>query len=260
MSECIMDCSCVDDLRKTVLKIDEKSSGSVVYQTSLMSALLSGVYDGNTKISELLNRGDFGLGTFNQLDGELIALDGQAYQLSSDGTVNQAQGDKKTPFAVMTFFTPQHQHIFGRTVLRDEIHRVIDREIGTDNKFCAFRISGKFNAMKTRSVSCQYRPYKKMTEILNTQTITDFSQCCGEIVGFRTPRYLQGINIAGYHEHFITDAREGGGHVLDYILEQGTLSFGIIDRIVIDIPADSDFLNANLTPENLDADICEVEN
>ncbi len=50
-----------------------------VYQTSLMSALLGGVYDGEMTVRELLRHGDFGLGTFNALDGEMVVLDGACY-------------------------------------------------------------------------------------------------------------------------------------------------------------------------------------
>ena len=47
-----------------------------VFQCSLMSALLAGVYDGELTVRELLQHGDFGLGTFNSLDGEMIIVDG----------------------------------------------------------------------------------------------------------------------------------------------------------------------------------------
>lgn len=37
----------------------------------------------------------------------------------------------------------------------------------------------------------------------------------GSLVGFRFPDYSQGIEITGYHLHFITAARDRGGHVLE---------------------------------------------
>ncbi|MCP5581250.1 acetolactate decarboxylase, partial [Klebsiella pneumoniae] len=79
------------------------------------------------------------------------------------------------------------------------------------------------------------------------------------LVGFRTPQHMQGINVAGYHEHFITDDRKGGGHLLDYQLDHGVLTFGEIHKLMIDLPADSAFLQANLHPDNLDAAIRSVE-
>jgi acetolactate decarboxylase len=260
MDNCITDDSCVEQFKNTVLTLSEASPDMVIYQTSTMSALLSGVYEGKTTIAELLSKGNFGLGTFNQLDGELIAIDSQVYQLRADGSANRARLHQKTPFAVMTFFTPQHTHILGREMSRDDIHRLIDRVIPSDNQYCALRICGDFTFAQTRTVSAQQRPYRSMPEIVESQRVSYFEQCSGELVGFRTPRYMQGINVAGYHEHFITDDRMGGGHILDYVLSQGTLTLGAVNKIVVDIPESSDFLSANLTPDNLDTAIRIVEN
>src|ERR1700722_19599243 len=73
---------------------------SEVYQTSTMGALLDGVYDGDVTIRELLQHGDFGLGTFNGLDGEMLVLDGVCYQLRGDGSAQVADADQRTPFAL----------------------------------------------------------------------------------------------------------------------------------------------------------------
>ncbi len=102
---------------------------SVLYQTSLMSALLSGVYEGSTTIADLLKHGDFGLGTFNELDGELIAFSSQVYQLRADGSARKAQPEQKTPFAVMTWFQPQYRKTFDHPVSRQQLHAVIDQQI-----------------------------------------------------------------------------------------------------------------------------------
>lgn len=129
----------------------------------------------------------------------------------------------------------------------------------SDNQFCALRIDGRFSAAQTRTVPCQHRPYRSMPEVLGHQPTFHFSQRDGVLIGFRTPQYMQGINVAGYHEHFITDDRQGGGHLLDYQLEEGTLTFGEISKLVIDLPNDGDFLRADLNPENLDSAIRSVE-
>jgi len=57
-----------------------------IYQTSTMAALLDGVYDGDVTFAEIAKHGDFGLGTFNQLDGEMVAVEGHFYHLRADGT------------------------------------------------------------------------------------------------------------------------------------------------------------------------------
>ena len=107
MCICVTDCSCEDQLKHTVLTLSQDAPESVIYQTSLMSALLSGVYDGNVRIADLLRKGDFGLGTFNRLDVEMIAFDSKVYQLHADGSSHPADPAQKTPFAVMPIFKPQ---------------------------------------------------------------------------------------------------------------------------------------------------------
>ncbi|ADU72148.1 acetolactate decarboxylase [Pantoea sp. At-9b] len=259
MGNNVSDCSCEHQLRDIVNKLECQSAEKVIYQTSLMSALLHGVYDGSTTVEELLTKGDFGLGTFNRLDGELVALDRQVYQLRSDGSARFARPEQKSPFAVMTFFKPEHEYHFSQKASRDDVHNLIDSVITSDNHFCALRISGGFASVQTRTVPCQCRPYRSMPEVLSNQPTFDFSKRAGEMIGFRTPQYMQGINVAGYHEHFITDDRHGGGHILDYVLEQGILTFGAISKLVIDLPHDRDFLQADLQPENLDEAIRSVE-
>nr|MBS9408302.1 acetolactate decarboxylase [Streptococcus oralis] len=55
------------------IDIDAKrtKTSNEVYQTSTMLALLDGIYDGVISFEELKERGDFGIGTFDQLDGEM---------------------------------------------------------------------------------------------------------------------------------------------------------------------------------------------
>lgn len=77
-----------------------------IFQTSTMGALLDGAYEGNVTVRELLRHGDFGLGTFNRLDGEMLVLDGVCYQLRGDGSAALADLDELTPFAAVTWFHP----------------------------------------------------------------------------------------------------------------------------------------------------------
>lgn len=79
------------------------SDRDVIYQISTIDALISGLYDGDTTFGELKQHGDFGIGTFNQLDGEMMLLDGTVYHIVSDGTVHIMPDSQKTPFAAVTY-------------------------------------------------------------------------------------------------------------------------------------------------------------
>jgi len=252
-------CSCVENIAKSAMRYQQDHPESVIYQVSLMSALLSGVYEGNTTMAELLEHGDFGLGTFNDLDGELIAFDSNIFQLRADGTARRAAPDQKTPFAVMTFFNPTDEYQIDRLHSREEIHQIIDEHVRSDNLFCALRIEGNFSLVDTRTVPKQTRPYKPMLQAVEQQPIFHIKARQGVLIGFRTPEYMQGVNVAGYHEHFITDQRESGGHVLDYQVLSGKLTFGTIEKLIVDFPKDQDFKDADLSPENLNEAIRAVE-
>lgn len=252
-------CSCAQHLAQGFAKQRVSTGEGEIYQISLMSALLSGVYEGDVTIAELLKHGDFGLGTFNHLDGELIAFDQEIHQLRADGSARPASLDQKTPFAVVTFFKPTVTQEFTHPITKDALHQCIDEQIDSPNVFCALRIDGEFSSVETRTVPRQERPYKHMLEAIEEQPVFSFKQRQGSLVGFRSPDYMQGVTVAGYHEHFVTDDRSGGGHVLDYQLERGRLQFGVITRLNLQLPQDADFLRADLCPEDLDRAIRAAE-
>ncbi|GAA0500621.1 acetolactate decarboxylase [Tatumella terrea] len=252
-------CSCISDITRAALKLEKDRGENIVYQASLMSALLSGVYEGETTIRQLLEHGDFGLGTFNHLDGEMIAFNSDVFQLRSDGSARSASPDQKTPFAVMTFFNPTHEYTIREPHSRQQIHDIIDANVASQNIFCALRIDGHFDKVDTRTVPEQHRPYKPMMQAVEEQPVFHIEQQDGVLIGFLTPEFMQGINVAGYHEHFINQQRSSGGHVLDYQVREGRLTFGTIEKLVIDFPKDEDFRNADLNPEDLSAAIQSVE-
>ncbi|WP_404764974.1 acetolactate decarboxylase [Proteus terrae] len=253
-------CQCGQEIINNLNNYINNHPECTIYQNSLMSSLIAGVYDSDITIADLLKHGDFGLGTFNQLDGELVAFDSNVFQLRSDGSARKTLNSQKSPFAVMTFFNCDIEHYFSYGASQKEIHNVINQYVPSDNLFCAIRIEGEFELVKTRTVPRQEPPYLPMLEAIENQPIFNFHNETGVIAGFRSPQFTQGITVAGFHEHYINQQRQGGGHVLDYYLKKGTLQIGIISRLTIDLPSQSAFLQANLMPDNLHQAIEKAEN
>lgn len=253
-------CQCGQEIINNLNNYINNHPECTIYQNSLMSSLIAGVYDSDITIADLLKHGDFGLGTFNQLDGELVAFDSNVFQLRSDGSARKALNSQKSPFAVMTFFNCDIEHHFSYGASQKEIHNVINQYVPSDNLFCAIRIEGEFELVKTRTVPRQEPPYLPMLEAIENQPIFNFHDETGVIAGFRSPQFTQGITVAGFHEHYINQQRQGGGHILDYYLKKGTLQIGIISRLTIDLPSQSAFLQANLMPDNLHQAIEKAEN
>src|SRR6266853_202795 len=77
------------------------------YQISTSAALVQGVSEGAVSSRKLLANGDFGLGTFEHLDGEMVVLDGSIYQGRGDGTVEARRDDFQIPFAVVSLVQPE---------------------------------------------------------------------------------------------------------------------------------------------------------
>jgi acetolactate decarboxylase len=187
----------------------------VLFQASTIGALLDGSYDGDLSIAELADHGDLGLGTLNALDGELIALDGRFYRAGVDGGIAEVGVAQRTTFAVVTRFAPTiDTHLDGR-LSHGELLRRLDRRMPPGATSCAIRIDGRFELVRARSVPRQRRPYRPLTEVVAEQAVFELRDVAGTMVGFRFPDYVEGIDVSGYHLHFIDDERSRGGHVLD---------------------------------------------
>jgi acetolactate decarboxylase len=88
---------------------------------------------------------------------------------------------------------------------------------------CAVRVDGLFGHVKTRSVPRQRKPYPPLVEVVEGQPTFELHDVRGSLVGFRFPDHARGLNVPGYHFHFITDDRTAGGHVLGCRLTRGEL-------------------------------------
>jgi acetolactate decarboxylase len=195
----------------------------VLFQSSTIDALLEGKYDGDVSFAELEGRGDLGLGTLDALDGEMVALDGSFYQVKADGRAYAIDKRTRTPFAVVTFFEPNLSRRLATPMNFGTFCARLDRLVGGEASCCAVRVDGHFEYVKTRSVPRQRKPYPLLAEVVKRQPTFELHNVRGSLVGFRFPHYAQGLNVAGYHFHFITADRSAGGHILDFRLARGEL-------------------------------------
>ena len=186
----------------------------VLWQTSTITALLEGAYDGEVTVGELKHRGDIGLGTFHALDGEMVVLDGTVYQVAADGRARVAPDDLATPFAAVTFFEADLAVNLESVASLDDLAAALDRCLPTPNGMYAVRITGEFAYLKVRSVPRQSKPYPRLAKVVAQQPVFEHRDIRGTLVGLRLPAYVAGVNVPGYHLHFISEDRSVGGHVL----------------------------------------------
>ncbi|OQB96225.1 MAG: Alpha-acetolactate decarboxylase precursor [Verrucomicrobia bacterium ADurb.Bin122] len=88
-----------------------------------------------------------------------------------------------------------------------------------------------------RSVPAQQKPYPALAEVAKTQPVFELSNVTGTLVGFRAPPFVKGLNVPGYHLHFLADDRQSGGHVLSLTLESGTLELASYTLFQVQLPA-----------------------
>lgn len=215
-------------------------------QVSTIDALMTGVYDGEMSLSELKAKGDFGIGTFNGLNGEMVLLDGVFYQVLSTGAVVKPDLAIKTPFAAVTFFKADRKVPLQKGMTFNMFTDSTEKIFPTRNIFYAIKISGTFRKVKTRSVPAQQKPYRPLSEVVKTQPVFDISDVRGTIAGFWCPSYVKGINVPGYHLHFLSADAKQGGHVLDFTVDNAIMEIDDTNEFFLALPDDSEYSKANL--------------
>jgi acetolactate decarboxylase len=222
-------------------------------QVSTIGALLNGLYDGVITAGKLKEYGDFGIGTFEGLDGEMVVLDGECYQVKADGIAYPVDDSVGVPFADVTFFDVDLEEGIPEGTNYEQLQALLDSKLPTDNIFYAFRIEGTFSYMQTRSVPGQEKPYPKLVEVTANQSVFEFTGVRGTIVGFRSPDYVDGVNVAGYHLHFLADDREAGGHILNFTVEEAVAFVDYTSGLFMMLPGkDSGFYDADFSQQNPD--------
>ncbi len=218
-----------------------------LYQVSTIDALLAGVYDGRTTLGQLAGRGDFGLGTYNALDGEMIVLGGVFYQVTSDGVVHRMPSQIQTPFVNLTFFGKPDQVIrLKGEIDYPRLKALVDKALPTPNIFYALRIRGRFQRVKARSVPRQHKPYPPLVQVVKNQSIFPLSNIAGTMLGFRCPPFVKGINVTGYHLHFLSADQKKGGHVLGFAVKDPVVEVAYIRRLELILPQGGGFAGSAL--------------
>jgi acetolactate decarboxylase len=221
-----------------------------IFQISTIDALLAGVYEGNFTCGELLGKGNFGIGTFNDLDGEMLVLNRKVYQVKADGKVYEPGAAVRTPFAAVCDFRPGIGFQIDSISDIQRVEKLIDQQAANQNLFCAIRISGRFLTIRTRSVPRQKKPFPPLTEVTANQPEFTLENVQGTLIGFRFPSYVKGMNMPGYHLHFISGDRTAGGHILSFTLVSGKCEIEVIHQFLLRLPeGDSAFAVTDLSKD-----------
>jgi acetolactate decarboxylase len=223
----------------------DRGSAGTLFQVSTLDALQQGLYNGSFTIGQLKRYGDFGLGTYEGLDGEMIVLDGHFYHMRATGVLSEAADDEVAPFAVLTPFRPETQFTVGPMSMAD-LSTLIDTLLPSKNYFYAIRIHGTFSAMSTRAIPMQFLPYPPLSQLVPIQSVFSYANTTGTAVDIRSPAFVSGINSVAHHYHYVSDDLKGGGHALSFTTGQVAISIQTLRRFEMALPGDELFQKATL--------------
>lgn len=240
-----------------MVAIKERAGRPPVFISAPLSALVEGIYRADTTIGLLRQKGNLGIGTFNDLDGELVLLDDAVYCLRPQGDAERMADSVRTPFALCTHFEGDTEETFTAPIAAEAFERTILDLIPSPNLMYSIRIDGHFSHVQARSVPKQSN-YLPLVEVTRVQTLFDFHDVEGTIIGFYTPQFLNGVHLPGLHLHFITADRTRGGHLLKASTTDITLKLQHAPAVELGLPMTVDFLTMEST-RDVEADLDEAE-
>jgi acetolactate decarboxylase len=212
-----------------------------IYLCSPVNALVEGVYEERIPYSEIRKHGDFGLGTFDSLDGEMVMLDGDIFQITADGHVHRREDAALTPFACVTFYQPATHDQLVNASTYEGFLEWLEGLLPSSNIFYAIRIEGRFSYIKVRSVPKQ-DCYKPLVEVTKEQPVFEYTDIDGMLAGFFTPSFLSSLSVPGLHLHFLSSDFQYGGHLLECRPNRIRAGVQFIYSVELGLPMSLDYL------------------
>ncbi|MDZ4821540.1 MAG: acetolactate decarboxylase [Planctomycetota bacterium] len=210
-----------------------KQQPTIVFQFNTIQALLDGQYDADFTCGELRQRGNFGIGTFNALNGEMLVLNGQVWRVPGSGIPERVADHERTPFATVMNFRANHTHELRGIQSIEQFRKKIDELLPNRQDMFALSLRGDFAYVKTRSVPKQTAPYRRLVDIVPTQPTFERHNVRGMLIGFWFPASLEGVNVSGLHLHFLSDDHRFGGHLLECRFDRASLEICQGDELLI---------------------------
>lgn len=219
-----------------------------LFVSAPLVAILEGIFKSRLTLAELSAHGDTGLGTFDDLDGEMILLDGEFFQVRADGKAYRPSPDTRTPFACVTRFRGDTSDEERGRFAWEEFEELLSRTIPSPNMIYSLRVDARFERVKVRSVPKQECP-KPLVEIAREQPTFEHRDLSGTLIGFYNPPFIVPVNAPGFHLHFIDEDRTVGGHLLSCDLVDPVIRIQHVPSMRLGLPMNIDYLTAEFEKE-----------
>ncbi len=231
-----------------------------LYQHGTLALLVPGLFDGTITTSDLLTHGDTGIGTLAGLDGEVVIINGQAFQAAADGTVNAVTDEMTMPFASVHTFDSQLPTTPVAAMTMMAFTAWLKQFAGLKNAFAGIVLTGTFNHVHVRVAPKQVKPYPPLTTATASQPEFTRNDVTGTVIGYFAPELYAGATVGDFHLHFISDDRQFAGHLLDFAITTGEVVTQVLPNLLLHLPTDNaDFMHADIDLQGLNESINQAE-
>ena len=229
-------------------------------QASTLNALMLGNFDRTVSVREFLHHADTGIGTYTGLDGEAIFEGGVAYKAAADGSVVVMGPDEGVAFGTVARFDESAPE-FELTGIADieALKKALAPYVaGNQNVFYMIKANGLFRTMHVRSCFACEKPYPTLSEVAKNQREFHFENTRGSVIAVWCPAYVNGINLPGWHFHYLSGDKTQGGHILGLSADSMHVRLNRIERFDLTLPQNPEFAARDLC-EDLSAKTAAVE-
>ena len=242
--------------------LEDIRSRDTLNQVSILQALSQGDFMGSISVADLRTLGDTGIGTFDGLEGELIMVGGDVFQARADGLTVAATDAMTVPFADVTFMDSEMIFELEAPLTFNGLCQELTEQVKSYNAnlFYMATIECALSKLVVRSALPRWSGEGTLAEhMVLAQKTFSYEDVRGTIVALYCPPFMSGLNMPGWHLHFISDDRTVGGHILDLELEQGFVTLDQTRGFNMVLPdADSGYAAMDLTIDQ-SADLKKVE-
>jgi acetolactate decarboxylase len=212
-----------------------------VVQVHTIASIVEGRYDGEVTVGELRGRGSFGIGTLQGLDGELVVVDGELWNIGPDGIAHVPPDDALVPFAALVELDDPTTFALDGPLPRAAFETEVSARLPESDACWAVVARGRFSSVRFRSVARQHPPYRPLDEVLATdQTFLEGGDLDAILVGFCFPDWASDVELPGYHLHMLTTDHATGGHVHDFVADRLDVTVSRCRSMHLEVPDEVD--------------------
>ena len=219
-----------------------------------------GNFDKTVSVKDFLHHADTGIGTYTGLDGEAIFEDGVAYKATADGKVSVMQPEDGVAFGTVAKFDESVPEVELKNISDIEtLKQALEPYVKEDqNIFYMIKAKGVFKTMHVRSCFACEKPYPTLSEVAQDQREFHFENTHGDVIAVWCPKYVNGINLPGWHFHYLSGDKTQGGHILGLSADSLRVKINKIERFDLTLPQNPEFAQRDLC-EDLSAKTAAVE-